>query len=140
MHNIRNKIEDGFARFARRIYRHRIKTILIMLLATTAVVSQIPKITVDTSMEGFLHPDDPAMLAYNAFRDQFGRDDPFRTLFEQNRSGPDMQLVAGGGGVLVQLPVPRRHQRSPVPLRPPAPPRHGSVQPQHRRWVIRAER
>ena len=26
-------------------------------------------------MEGFLHENDPAMLAYNAFRDQFGRDE-----------------------------------------------------------------
>ncbi len=75
MASIRNWIEKGFAQIARTIYRNRIKTIVTVILVTAAIVSQIPKITVDTSMEGFLHEDDPAMLAYNAFRDQFGRDE-----------------------------------------------------------------
>ncbi|MDH3885933.1 MAG: efflux RND transporter permease subunit, partial [Desulfobacterales bacterium] len=57
------------------IYRNRIKTIVIMLVLTAAMVSQIPKITIDTSTEGFLHTDDPALVAYNNFRDQFGRDE-----------------------------------------------------------------
>jgi predicted RND superfamily exporter protein len=39
------------------------------------LVSQIPKLEIDTSTEGFLHDDDPTLLAYNAFRDQFGRDE-----------------------------------------------------------------
>jgi uncharacterized protein len=73
--NIRNKIEHWFDRFARVIYHNRIKTIILMLFAMAAIASQIPKITIDTSMEGFLHEDDPAMVAYNAFRDQFGRDE-----------------------------------------------------------------
>jgi len=72
---IRLWIEKGFEQFARILFRNRIKTIVLMLLITAAIVSQIPKITVDTSMEGFLHEHDPAMLAYNAFRDQFGRDE-----------------------------------------------------------------
>jgi predicted RND superfamily exporter protein len=38
-------------------------------------VSQIPGIQLDTSTEGFLHKDDPALLDYNSFRDQFGRDE-----------------------------------------------------------------
>ncbi len=75
MRAIRNRIEKGFEQFARVIYRHRIKTLLVILVITAAIISQIPKITVDTSMEGFLHEEDPAMLTYNAFRDQFGRDE-----------------------------------------------------------------
>ena len=73
--NLRYRIESGFERFALLIYRNRIKTIFLMLCVTAAFVSQIPKITIDTSMEGFLHKDDPALLAYNSFRDQFGRDE-----------------------------------------------------------------
>jgi predicted RND superfamily exporter protein len=72
---IRYRIEEGFGRFAHTIFRNRIKTIVVMLLIFAAIVSQIPKITIDTSMEGFLHEDDPAMLDYNGFRDQFGRDE-----------------------------------------------------------------
>ncbi len=75
MKQIRYRIEKGFGQFTRTIYRNRIKTILLMIILTGMVVSQIPKITIDTSMEGFLHEDDPALLAYNAFRDQFGRDE-----------------------------------------------------------------
>jgi len=73
--NIRNRIEDGFERFARAIYRNPVKVIVLMLAITAAIVSQIPEITINTSMEAFLHEDDPAMVAYNAFRDQFGRDE-----------------------------------------------------------------
>jgi predicted RND superfamily exporter protein len=29
----------------------------------------------DNSVEGFLHDDDPTLIRYNEFRDQFGRDD-----------------------------------------------------------------
>jgi len=75
MSAIRNRIERAFAGFARRIYHHRIKTIVLMLVVTGAIISQIPKITIDTSTEGFLHKEDPALVAYNAFRDQFGRDE-----------------------------------------------------------------
>ena len=75
MSAVRHSIESGFGQMARIIFDHRIKTIVVMLLISIAIVSQIPKITIDTSMEGFLHDDDPAMLAYNGFRDQFGRDE-----------------------------------------------------------------
>jgi hypothetical protein len=75
MKNFRNRIEAWFETYAHVIYRNRIKTIVIMLVLTAAMISQIPKITLDTSTEGFLHTDDPELLAYNAFRDQFGRDE-----------------------------------------------------------------
>jgi predicted RND superfamily exporter protein len=73
--NIRRRIEKKLAGMARIIYRHRLKTIAAMLILVAGLVSQIPTITIDTSMEGFLHKNDPAMITYNAFRDQFGRDE-----------------------------------------------------------------
>jgi len=75
MANIRNRIEKWFESYAHAICRHRMKTIIIALSVTVALVSQIPKIRLDTSTEGFLHDNDPALIAYNAFRDQFGRDE-----------------------------------------------------------------
>ncbi len=75
MKNLRNRIEKWFETYAHVIYRNRIKTIVIMLVLTAAMVTQIPKISIDTSTEGFLRPDDPTLLAYNNFRDQFGRDE-----------------------------------------------------------------
>src|SRR5210317_2082718 len=75
MKNFRHRVEQRFEDFAHFVYRHRIKTAIIMLVLMGTIISQIPKITIDTSTEGFLHENDPTLLAYNAFRDQFGRDE-----------------------------------------------------------------
>ncbi|MDJ0783118.1 MAG: MMPL family transporter [Desulfosarcinaceae bacterium] len=72
---IRQRLERWLEQSARWIYRHRLKVLLLMLMLITGLVAQIPRITIDTSMEGFLHETDPAMTTYNAFRDQFGRDE-----------------------------------------------------------------
>jgi predicted RND superfamily exporter protein len=85
MHNIRNRIETGFSVLARNIYAHRFKTLLIVIVVIGALFSQLPKIKLDTSMEGFLHPDDPALLTYNQFRDQFGRDEVVIIAIESDK-------------------------------------------------------
>lgn len=48
---------------------------MLMGMMTGALWTQLPHVGLDTSMEGFLHPDDPALIGYNEFRDQFGRDE-----------------------------------------------------------------
>jgi len=75
MSEFRNRLEDWFEKLAHIIYRNRIKTILIVFIFLASLVSQIPKITMDLSTEGFLHNDDPRLLEYQDFRDQFGRDE-----------------------------------------------------------------
>jgi predicted RND superfamily exporter protein len=45
------------------------------LLGVAALAAQIPKLEIDTSVEGFIEEDDPARIAYNEFREQFGRED-----------------------------------------------------------------
>ena len=75
MSAIRARIEKWFEHLAYAIYSHRILTLIIILALSGLLIVQIPKITIDTSTEGFLHDNDPALLAYNAFRDQFGRDE-----------------------------------------------------------------
>ncbi len=75
MQNIRYRIEEWFAFFAEFIYDHRLKATILMLGLTLALISQLPKTTIGTSTEGFLHENDPILLDYNHFRDQFGRDE-----------------------------------------------------------------
>jgi len=70
----RQKIENGFGHFAHLIYRNHWKVLFLVLILIAGFISQLPKLTMDTSTEGFLHPDDPAMIAYDGFRNQFGRD------------------------------------------------------------------
>ncbi len=61
-----------------------------MLLLSFAIMSNLPKITIDTSTEGFLHPQDPALLKYEAFKEQFGQDEKImvvvktKDIFEEN--------------------------------------------------------
>ncbi len=75
MADIRKRIELWFESFARTIYRNPYKTLLISFLSIAAIVSQIPKLTIDISTEGFLHKTDPSLIDYDAFRDQLGRDE-----------------------------------------------------------------
>jgi predicted RND superfamily exporter protein len=75
MNSLRLRIEKGFGAFAEKIFRHRLKTLVLITMVTAALFSQLPKVTLDTSMEGFLHADDPALMSYNEFRSQFGRDE-----------------------------------------------------------------
>ncbi|MGD9189427.1 MAG: efflux RND transporter permease subunit [Desulfobacteraceae bacterium] len=75
MANIRNRIEKWFEKAAELIYKNRIKTLAVMATLIIALLSQIPKLTIDISTEGFLHKDDKTLVEYDAFRDQFGRDE-----------------------------------------------------------------
>ncbi|MDY6968427.1 MAG: efflux RND transporter permease subunit [Spirochaetota bacterium] len=74
MKNYRKLIEEWFEFAARKIYRNRYKTIIILLVIITAIVSQLPKLKLDFSTEGFLRNTDKALIDYNAFLDQFGKD------------------------------------------------------------------
>ena len=72
---IKQRLEAGLEAFAMRVCKHRFLVILIVLLATVAAASGLRNIRIDTSNESFLYPNDPVLVRYEAFRDQFGRDD-----------------------------------------------------------------
>ena len=71
----RKRIETGFETWGYFIYRNRWSALIGCLLLTGWLFSFLPALTVDNSTESFLLPDDPAVIVYNDFRDQFGRDD-----------------------------------------------------------------
>lgn len=75
MHRILRQTEAAFTEFARFAVRRRIAVIGLTLLVLAAIFSQLPNIKFDPSTEGFFHEDDPLMVDYNAFREQFGRDE-----------------------------------------------------------------
>ncbi len=72
---MRARIEEAFGHLARFLFRNPGKTLLFMLLVMAATLGNLPRVAIDTSTEGFLHEDDPALVAYNDFRHQFGRDE-----------------------------------------------------------------
>jgi uncharacterized protein len=75
MKNWRTRLERYFYDTAVFCFKHRIKTILLMLALFGILISNIDRLAFDTSTESFFHKDDPAMTHYDQFREQFGRDD-----------------------------------------------------------------
>ncbi|MBC8493529.1 MAG: MMPL family transporter [Candidatus Thioglobus sp.] len=73
--NWRHRAERKFEHFSDVIFDHSKKTISVILLVVFAFATQLPSLTMDTSTEGFLHKTDPMRVAYDEFRDQFGRDE-----------------------------------------------------------------
>ncbi len=73
--NYRQRIEARFKALGHLIYRNHWKALALVLLIVATFISQLPKLTMDTSTEGFLHKDDNTLELYNAFRDQFGHDE-----------------------------------------------------------------
>ncbi|NRB42773.1 MAG: hypothetical protein HRU20_30600, partial [Pseudomonadales bacterium] len=71
------KIERFFVAMGRLfIERPKISLVLVCLFFG-CILSQLPQLRIDTSAESFLHPDAPAILEYNEFRQEFGRDEFF---------------------------------------------------------------
>lgn len=74
---IRRQLENWFGSFTELVYRKKYTAFISALLLTLGLTYQIKDIKFDTRDESFFHTDDPALMAYNAFRDQFGQDDLF---------------------------------------------------------------
>ena len=70
-----NKLENLMAKFGSFIHDNPIKVLLVLALLLAFPISHLPQIKMDTSTEGFMHDDDPVLLTYNKFREQFGRDE-----------------------------------------------------------------
>jgi hypothetical protein len=71
----RKRLDVRFAALGRFVIRTRWAVIATTLLVVAGLGLQLRDLRFDTSTEGFLHENDPVLLDYNAFRDQFGRDD-----------------------------------------------------------------
>ncbi len=71
---IRDRIEAGFERWGHFVFRRAGAMLAGAALVTLALASQLPKLELETSIDGFLRADDPVRVAYNAFRHQFGHD------------------------------------------------------------------
>ncbi|MCB1869281.1 MAG: MMPL family transporter [Gammaproteobacteria bacterium] len=72
---LRTRVENGFGQFGNLVYRRAWIVLLFMLCLILGLVSRIPGLKMDTSTEGFLHPEDPTLIAYDRFREQYGRDE-----------------------------------------------------------------
>jgi len=72
---MQKKLEALMYRFGAFIHDNPLKVLLVLVVLLAFPISHVPKIKMDTSTEGFMHDDDPVLLTYNKFREQFGRDE-----------------------------------------------------------------
>ena len=72
---LRNRIESRFERFGYFCVRWRWLLMAGVGIFAISLSSQAPRMTMDTSVDGFLQEDDPAKQFYDDFRDRFGRDE-----------------------------------------------------------------
>ena len=77
MSKIYKKCETLFREITAFVYDRKYAALILMLLCTTGLAAQLSKLTIDTRDEGYFHATDPALIAYNAFKKQFGQDEFF---------------------------------------------------------------
>ena len=75
MTDIRDRIERRFEHLAAFLCRRRWWVAVAAFAVAAVLASGMARLTIDTSNEGFLHPDDPILVQYDAFKDMFGRED-----------------------------------------------------------------
>lgn len=75
MNQIKANLDQWFFNWGRFVYRFKTQCLIVSVALFFGLLSQISNISVDTSSEGFLHPDDPILTDYQAFRDQYGREE-----------------------------------------------------------------
>lgn len=71
----KHHLELRFVELALLVCRFRFLVIIGVFVISALAASGLRNITVDTSNESFLYPDDPVLVRYEEFREQFGRDD-----------------------------------------------------------------
>ena len=71
---IRSRIESLFEDWGRWVAQHPTPVLASMLAVSVLCIANVRNLEIDTSIEGFLLDDDPILLTYNEFRDNFGRE------------------------------------------------------------------
>ncbi|NRB38050.1 MAG: MMPL family transporter [Pseudomonadales bacterium] len=74
-------INQSFYCVACWVYAHPKKILFINLVIVFALMRSLSDLQVDMSTEAMLHDDDPVLLHYQEFTQQFGRDDGIALLF-----------------------------------------------------------
>ena len=74
-HGLRDRAEAAFTRWGHVVVARHWVVLAASLAVVAACMGGLPRVYLDVSFESFLDPDDPARIAYDAFRERFGRDE-----------------------------------------------------------------
>lgn len=73
MPTYRDKVETWFELLAETLYDRAKPVAVLMLIVTLGLGWGLAELRIDTSTRGLLHEDDPILIKYNEFLEQFGR-------------------------------------------------------------------
>lgn len=79
---IRERVENGFEAWGHLLFRHRWAVVISSLLVALTLASGVRRLETEVSFEAFLSERDPVRVAYDRFREQFGREDVVIVLVE----------------------------------------------------------
>ena len=71
---LRQRVEEAFGAWGEIVWRWRWATIVVMVALAAGLGSRLPYVKFDPSIENWLRDDDPVKIAYDHFRERFGRD------------------------------------------------------------------
>ena len=66
--------ESGFESWGQWVIRRPWWVLGTFVLFFGVLLTQLPKLQMDTSTEGFFHPNDPVLIEYERFKERFGSD------------------------------------------------------------------
>jgi predicted RND superfamily exporter protein len=86
MYDYKSKIEEGFHYLGIRVIRYRWAILLMTVVVAGLAVTQLPKLSIATSVESMFTRHDQILTDYQRFRSQFGQDEEIVLLI----SSPDI--------------------------------------------------
>jgi predicted RND superfamily exporter protein len=84
MYDYKRKIEKGFQSLGIRVIRYRWAVLLMTVVVAGLAATQLPKLSVATSVESMFTRDDQIVTDYQRFRSQFGRDEEIILLISSS--------------------------------------------------------
>ncbi len=84
MYDYKSRIEKGFQHLGIRVIRYRWAILLMTLVVAGLAVTQLPKLSIATSVESMFTRHDQILTDYQRFRSQFGRDEEIVLLISSS--------------------------------------------------------
>ena len=84
MYDYKSKIEKGFHYLGISVIRYRLAILLMTVVVAGLAATQLPKLSIATSIESMFTRHDQILTDYQRFRSQFGRDEEIVLLISSS--------------------------------------------------------
>ena len=101
------RLNQFFGVIGLRIYQAPKRTFCGVGILIILLFSQLPKTYFDATIENFLMPNSPSKMAYDQFRDQFGREEMVVVLLKPKKSLFDHETLKTLKQIHATLPLTR---------------------------------